>query len=168
MVEAPNLSPFEVILLCLSIRNRNRSRARTRIQFFIPAFRPTLHYFAVSGSSNSTRSRTLRAAIVTNKPNIKPIPDRPVNGLLCWGANKAARAQITAKSAQIAVLNLTILVRALLALFVPVSIISCSIRISPFTSRSPKGICSGWNPHQLPRVQNKKKRGFWEEAGSCD
>jgi hypothetical protein len=86
-----------------------------------------------SGCSNSTWSLTLSAEIVTNNPTRKPMPDSPVNGLPCWCANTAASAQMAAKAAQIAVLNLTIVVRVLFALSVAVSVISCSIRISPFT-----------------------------------
>jgi hypothetical protein len=87
---------------------------------------------AESGSSNSTRSLTLSADIVTNNPNKKPKPDRPVNGLACW-CSKDAIAQIAAKMAQNTVLYFTIVVRVLFALLVLVSVISCSIRISPFT-----------------------------------
>ena len=96
------------------------------------SFRPLRCHSAESGSSNSTRSLTLSADIVTNNPNKKPKPDRPVNGLACW-CSKDAIAQIAAKMAQRTVLYFTIVVRVLFALLVLVSVISCSIRISPFT-----------------------------------
>jgi hypothetical protein len=87
---------------------------------------------AESGSSNSMRSLVLRADIATNDPVMNPMLDRPVRRFGC-GCIKAVSAQVAAKTAQITVLNLAIVVRVLFALVVFWSVVSFSIRISPFT-----------------------------------
>ena len=72
---------------------------------------------------------------------------------------------MAAKMAQNAVLYFTIFVRVLLALLVLVSVISCSIRISPFTvypaANAPGEILTSYRDAEL-------KKGFWEETGLCD
>jgi len=119
-----------------------------------------------SGSSNSTRSLALSADIVTNNPNINPMPDRPLNGFACR-SKSAVSAQVTAKIAQIAALNFTIVVRVLFALFVFPSVISCSIRISPFhflfhpEASAPGEILISYRDFKL-------KNWFWEESGLCN
>jgi len=69
---------------------------------------------------------------------------------------------MAAKMAQNAVLYFTIFVRVLLAL---VSVISCSIGISPFTvypaANAPGEILTSYRDAEL-------KKGFWEETGLCD
>ena len=70
--------------------------------------------------------------MVTNDPIMNPMPDRPVRRF-GYGCVEAVRAQVAAKTAQITVLNLTIVVRVLFALVVFSSVVWCSIRISLFT-----------------------------------
>ena len=97
---------------------------------------------------------------------MNPMPDKPVRRFW-FGCNKAVSAQVAAKTAQITVLNLTIVVRVLFALVVLLSAVWCSIRISPFTfHQSFESRCQGeiLISYQEP---NLKKR-FWEESGLVD
>jgi len=99
--------------------------------------------------------------MVTNKPNKNPMPENPSQGLV-FRCNVPAKAQITAKNAQIAELNLTMVVRVLFAFCVVVFDISCSIRISPVYFSLPEGIGPGeiLISYRAPNL----KKGFWEES----
>jgi hypothetical protein len=96
---------------------------------------------------------------------MNPMPDKPVRRFGS-GCIKAVSAHVAAKTAQITVLNLTIVVRVLFALVVFLSAVSCSIRISPFTSIRVRIRCRGeiLISYQEPNL----KKGFWEEFGLVD